>query len=149
MRSKRTATVSAALVLAGWCVSAGGATAEPGVPSPPPAPETTIDGDGTYAVGTDIVPGTYISAGPAGDAACYWKRLNGSEIIENALSKKSQVVQIDPSDTAFNTSHCQPWQRSDCMPGCAPAQRSPLGVLGDLGGFLIPRQGAPAPGGTP
>ena len=46
--------------------------AEPDVPGPPPAPKTTIDNDGTYVVGTDIVPGTYTSAGPAGDIACFW-----------------------------------------------------------------------------
>ncbi len=123
--------------------------AEPDVPGPPPAPKTTIDNDGTYVVGTDIVPGTYTSAGPAGDSACYWKRVKGGDTVDNALSNKSQVVQIDPTDTAFKTSHCQPWQLSDCMPGCAPAQQSPLGLLGDLGSFLLPRQGAPAPGGTP
>jgi hypothetical protein len=28
---------------------------------------------------------------------------NGNDIIDNALSSKPQVVQIDPSDTAFQT----------------------------------------------
>jgi hypothetical protein len=51
---------------------------------------------GTYSVGSDIVPGTYSSAGPAGSGRCYWKRLtgpNGNHIIDNALSSKPQVVQ--------------------------------------------------------
>ena len=100
-------------------------------------------------MGTDILPGTYTSAGPTGDTACYWKRVNGADVVDNALTKKPQVVQIDPGDTAFTTSHCQPWQLSDCMPGCAPAPQNPLGLLGDLGAFLIPRLGTVPPGGNP
>jgi hypothetical protein len=69
-----------------------------------------MDHDGTYAVGTDIVAGTYSSAGPVGDGACYWKRVNGNDIVDNALSRKPQVVRIDPGDTAFKTDGCQPWQ---------------------------------------
>jgi hypothetical protein len=52
------------------------------------------------------VPGTDSSVGPAGSGGWYWKRLtgpNGNDIIDNALSSKPQVVQIDPSDTAFQT----------------------------------------------
>ena len=120
--------------------------AEPDIAPRPPGPKTTIEGDGTYAVGTDIVPGTYTSAGPAGDGACYWKRVSGSDIVDNALTKKPQVVTIEAGDTAFATSKCQPWQLSDCLPGCAPAERSPLAVLGDLGSFVVPRLGATAPG---
>lgn len=62
------------------------------------------------------MPGTYSSAGPAGSARCYWKRLtgpNGNDIIDNALSSKPQVVQIDPSDTAFQTDSWQPWHKTD------------------------------------
>ena len=146
MRSKKTANVTAAFVFAGCWASAGIAQADP---EPPPAPKTTIDSDGTYVVGADILPGMYTSAGPAGDTACYWKRVNGTEIVGNALTKKPQVVQIEPTDTAFTTSHCQPWQLSDCAPGCAPPVENPLGLLGDLGAFLIPRLGTVAPGGNP
>jgi hypothetical protein len=52
------------------------------------------------------VPGTDSSACPAGSGRCYWKRQtgpNGNDIIDNALSSTPQVVQIDPSDTAFQT----------------------------------------------
>jgi hypothetical protein len=67
-------------------------------------------------VGTDIMPGTYSSAGPVGPGTCYWKRLsnpNSGDIIDNALSKKPQTVQIDPTDKAFKTDGCQPWQKTD------------------------------------
>jgi hypothetical protein len=49
-------------------------------------------------VGTDIAPGTYESAGPAAEG--------------DALTKKSQIVQIDPTDTAFTTNDFQPWQKA-------------------------------------
>jgi hypothetical protein len=100
-------------------------------------------------VGTDIVPGTYTSSGPVGDGACYWKRVNGTDIVDNALTKKAQVIQIAPTDTAFNTRDCQPWQLTDCASGCAPTSKSPAGMLGDLNAFLAPRLLAPAPSGTP
>jgi hypothetical protein len=128
MRSKNTAIVASTLVLAGCAASAGIASADP--PAPPPEPMTTMDHDGTYSVGTNIVPGTYSSAGPVGNGRCYWKRLsgpNGSDIIDNALSTKPRVVQIAPSDTAFKTDGCQPWQKTDLAsadattPGGIPA----------------------------
>jgi hypothetical protein len=138
--------VAAALILTGCWASAGIAHAEP---APPPGPKTTVDADGTYVVGTDIAPGTYSSAGPIPDGACYWKRVNGSRILDNALSKRPQVVHIEPTDTAFTTNDCQPWQLTPCQPGCGPAPASALDVLADLGKFLLPRQGAVPPGGTP
>jgi hypothetical protein len=122
----------AALLLAGWAASAGVAGADPD-PSPPPGPKTTIDKDGTYAVGSDIAPGTYSSAGPVDNGTCYWKRLGNPDgnLIDNALSKKPQVVQIDPTDKSFKTSGCQPWQLTpDANP---PANTPPPGVQGTLG----------------
>ena len=134
MSAKRTAVISAALVFATCGVPAGVAGADP------PGPKTTIDHDGTYSVGKDIVAGTYSSAGPANGGTCYWKRLsgpNGTEVVDNAMSKKPQVVEIDPTDRAFKTNGCQPWQMtdpsnapSDLPPGAAEAQLH--GLLNDL-----------------
>jgi hypothetical protein len=126
----RTAVV-AALVVTGWCASAGIVHAEP-EPVPPPAPKTTIDADGTYAVGTDIAPGTYTTVGPIPDGACYWKRVNGTELLDNALTKKPQTVVIEPTDTAFTTNDCQPWQKTDAPPPPEPAPGDLLGQLGDF-----------------
>jgi hypothetical protein len=86
-------------------------------PPPPPGPKTTIDGDGTYAVGTDIVPGTYRTTGPGteGEPNCYWARLRSLDawdIISNNNSPGQQVVEIHPSDAAFLTQNCAPWQKS-------------------------------------
>ncbi|AQT82793.1 hypothetical protein B1R94_13140 [Mycolicibacterium litorale] len=97
------------------------ATPPPGAaPTPPPGgPKSTIDQPGTYKVGTDIVAGTYATAGPLEGSACYWKRVGGEDgqtTVDNALSKKPQVVQIDPTDTAFKTDGCQPWQLTDAQP---------------------------------
>jgi hypothetical protein len=135
MSAKRTAVLTGAAVLASWGVSVGIASADP--PAPPPGPKTTIDHDGTYSVGKDIAAGTYSSAGPVGGGTCYWKRLggaNGNEVVDNAISKKPQVVQLDPSDKAFKTDGCQPWQMTD--PANAPDDLPPMAAEAQLHGYL-------------
>jgi hypothetical protein len=113
VRSNKTAIVAATFVLAGWGGCNSIASADP---APPPAPKTTIDHDGTYSVGTDIIPGTYTSAGPVQGGTCYWKRTNSAgDIVDNAMTSKPQVVQIDASDKAFKTDGCQPWQKTDSV----------------------------------
>ena len=142
MRSTRTAVVAAAIVLVGAAASITTAQADP-TPAPPPGPKTTIDADGTYTVGKDIQPGVYSSAGPVGDGACYWKRVNGTTIVDNALSKKAQIVQIDATDTSFTTNECQTWQLTDApVPQAGPGDL--MGALGQLGQII-----ARNPGGTP
>lgn len=104
-------------------------SASPGAtPAPVPAgaPKTTIDSDGIYKVGVDIVPGTYASAGPVEGGACYWKRTGGADgqtKVDSALTKKPAVAQIDPGDTLFKTDGCQPWALTDAPP---PAEAGPL-----------------------
>jgi hypothetical protein len=148
MWSTKATAVAGALTVAGFCASAGNAHAEP-APPPPPAPKTTIDANGTYKVGTDIVPGTYSSAGPVENEVCSWKRKAGDSLIDNAMTKKPQVVQIDPTDTTFTTRDCQTWQLTDCSQGCAPTTASPGSVLGQLGTFLAPRLAGPPPAAAP
>jgi hypothetical protein len=132
MKPTRTAALAAALLAAGICAGQAHAQPEP-PPGPPPAPKTTIDADGTYAVGTDIVPGNYASAGPIPDGACYWKRVSGDKMVDNALTKKAQVVRIEPGDTTFTTNDCQPWALTDQAP---PPQAAPGDLLGQLGTFI-------------
>jgi hypothetical protein len=156
MRPTRTAALAVAVLLAVGA-PAGFAHAQPDpapVPAPPPAPKTSIDADGTYAVGTDIAPGVYSSAGPVADGACYWKRVSGDKLVDNALTKKPQVVEIQAGDTSFTTNECQPWQLTNAAP---PPQAGPGDLLGQLGTFLgpailgrgpaAPAAPAPAPGG--
>lgn len=133
--------VAAAVLVVGWSASTALANADPAPPPPPPGPKTSF-GDGTYAVGTDIMPGVYQSAGPIGDGACYWKRVNGDGIVANAMTKKPQIVQIEEGDTAFTSSECQDWQKTDAAP---PPKPNPVDVLGQLGPLL--GVGAAPPGG--
>ncbi len=133
------------MILVGCAASVATANADPNLPVPP-APKTTIDADGTYAVGKDIQPGRYASAGPVGEGACYWKRANGTDIVDNALSKKAQVVQIDPTDTTFTTNECQQWQLTDAP---LPAQGIPGDLLGQLGQIILRSPGGPPPPSTP
>ncbi|HEU4360446.1 MAG TPA: hypothetical protein VFR27_02920 [Mycobacterium sp.] len=141
-----------ALVVAGCWAAAGIAGAEPSPPTPaptaptaPPAPKTVIDADGSYIVGTDIMPGTYRSAGPVEKSVCYWKRVRGDQLIDNSLSKKPQLVQIEPTDTLFKTDHCQPWQKTECPPECVTTPPPPPGFPGNLKDFLPGLPPAPAP----
>jgi hypothetical protein len=144
-------SVAVGLLIAGWGLSSAGiAGADPDptpAPSPTPAPnvKTTMDHDGLYAVGTDIAPGVYSSAGPVGSGTCYWKRMGNPDgnLIDNALSKKAQVVKIDPTDKAFKTSGCQPWQPG----GDPPPDQSGLAGSGQLQATLGILNGLLAPNG--
>jgi hypothetical protein len=130
------AFVTAAVVIA-MSRTTGVAQADPTLQD---GPRTTIDGDGTYAVGTEIAPGIYSSAGPVGDSPCYWKRLNGTTVVDDALSKKPHVVQIGSGDTAFKTDRCQPWQMVDCGATCPLAEEDPHDVVGELRSCLASQQ---------
>jgi hypothetical protein len=165
MRPTRTAALAAALlVVAGVTAGQVGAqpsdepeppanpTTQPAAPGPdgqpaaaPAGPKTTIDADGTYAVGKDIVPGNYASAGPVEGAACYWKRTSGDEMLDNAMTKKPQVVQIQAGDTSFTTNDCQPWQLTS-----APVSSSgnATDILAQLGKLILTNPSGPPPAGS-
>jgi hypothetical protein len=165
MRPTRTAALAAALlVVAGVTAGQVGAqpsdepappadpTTEPAAPGPdgqpaaaPAGPKTTIDADGTYAVGTDIVPGNYASAGPVEDGACYWKRTSGGEMLDNALTKKPQVVQIQAGDTSFTTNDCQPWTLTSAP---VPSSGNATDILAQLGKLILTNPSGPAPAGS-
>jgi hypothetical protein len=172
--SKSTIASAGALTVLAWAVSAGVAVADPPPAPPPPAPappapapghgpapapaKTTIDKDGIYNVGTDIVPGVYTSAGPVGNGVCYWKRLgdDATKPLDNAMSKKAQIVRIEPTDKTFKTDGCQVWQKNDAAvpdPGKSPEQASlGLGILNSLiggGGGNAPAPPPPAPAPAP
>lgn len=165
MRPTRTAALAAALLIAAG-VTAGHVSAQPADEPAPPAdpttqpaapgpdgqpaaapagPKTTIDGDGTYAVGADIVPGNYASAGPTQDGACYWKRSSGDQTVDNAMSKKPQVVQIMAGDTTFTTNDCQPWQLTNAP---VPSQGSATDILAQLGKLILTNPSGPPPAGS-
>ncbi len=102
--------------------TSGSATTTPASP-PPGGPKSSIDQAGTYKIGVDIVPGTYATAGPVEGAACYWKRVGGPDgqtTLDNGLTKKPQVIQLDPGDATFKTDGCQPWTLTDAQPPATP-----------------------------
>ena len=104
----------------------GIATADPGdpsVPSPAPSAESApvsspvsspvgpLIEDGTFAVGTEIAPGVYASAGPVEGETCYWRRIGADSVtLNNALTSQPQLIAIEATDVAFKTRGCQPWQ---------------------------------------
>ncbi len=70
-------------------------------------------------------------------------------LIDNAMSKNPQIVQIDPTDALFKTDGCQPWTQTDeapPAPGGLPALigQAQLGaIMGDLNNRAA--QAPPAP----
>ena len=94
----------------------GFTTKDCGTWSPLPASghQATTMGDGTWAVGIDIAPGTYSTSG--GDT-CYWARLssfNGefSSLIANGLPMGPAVVTIEPTDKGFTSKDCGTWAKT-------------------------------------
>ncbi|WP_396928141.1 hypothetical protein [Mycolicibacterium sp.] len=92
--------------------------ASPASTQPPTVgPKTTFDGDRTFLVGKDIVPGHYRSGGGSGGRTdCYWERqssLGGGNraIIASDLAEGQQIAEILPNDVAFQSKHCQPWEK--------------------------------------
>lgn len=68
---------------------------------------------GDYRIPTDLLPGTYHSAG---GKACYWKRVNAwtginDVIIANAFGNGPQTVTIAKTDAGFSSRNCAPWTR--------------------------------------
>jgi hypothetical protein len=65
-------------------------------------------------------------------------------MIDNAMTKKPQVVQIDPTDKSFKTSGCQPWQLTpDAALPSTPGPAGVQGALGILNGLLGGNQQRP------
>ncbi|MET4047431.1 hypothetical protein BJD99_20470 [Rhodococcus sp. 1163] len=103
---------------------AGTAFIGTGVASADPA---TSFGNGTWAVGTDIVPGTYVSDGASDEYGCYWERASSFEgdfdsiIANDFISPDSgqAVVTIKASDVAFNSEDCGTWTLK-AVPAPAP-----------------------------
>ncbi len=71
---------------------------------------------GMFAVGRDIAPGTYRSAGNTDDM-CYWERAKDAEhgldsIIANGNATGTAVVTISASDGYFKTTGCKDWKKT-------------------------------------
>jgi len=74
-----------------------------------------MEHDGTYLVGTQILPGLYMTLGATGDGLCSWSRLSSigsgdaATIIDRGQSPDAQYALIAPTDKAFETHGCQAW----------------------------------------
>lgn len=125
--------LSAGVALAVAALAAAGPSiADPDEPAPEPNPShstgtapgpAVMDHDGTFAVGTEILPGVYTSPGPEPGGTCYWRRIGADDVtLQNALTKQPQTVQISADDIAFKTNGCQTWTMTDAPP---PGQNPP------------------------
>ncbi|MFI6265289.1 hypothetical protein [Micromonospora sp. NPDC051006] len=67
-------------------------------------------GPGTFRVGKEIKPGTYVTTDVEG---CYWERQNRSgDIIDNYFTNSARRVQVTirSSDYAFSSERCGEWR---------------------------------------
>jgi hypothetical protein len=81
-------------------------------PLPTTGSKSTTFGDGIWAVGVNIAPGTYSAPG---GADCYWERdsdLTGdaSAILANDNPSGPVTVTIESGDAAFQTQGCGTWK---------------------------------------
>ena len=82
------------------------------VPTIDPSPATTLSA-GTYAVGTDIAPGTYSTPG---GGYCYWARLKAadgelSSISANQIVQGPGTVTVKSSDKYIELSGSCTWTK--------------------------------------
>lgn len=75
-----------------------------------------IEGDGIFAVGSQVKPGTYRTVVPADSFGCYYERLKGAtgeftDIIANGNAKAGAqiVVTVKASDKFFHVERCGTW----------------------------------------
>ncbi|GAA2001391.1 hypothetical protein [Brevibacterium samyangense] len=75
-----------------------------------------IFGSGTYRVGEDISPGTYVTESDSGFDGCYWERLDSAgNIIDNNFIRSGfrAEVTIRESDYSFSTERCGEWRKQN------------------------------------
>jgi hypothetical protein len=95
--------------------SAGGSSKQATKPASDP---NSISGDGTFAVPSQVKPGTYRTVVPNDSITCYYERLKDatgsfdSIIANNDGSPGSQqIVEIKATDKFFKTEGCGTWTK--------------------------------------
>jgi hypothetical protein len=111
----KTTTVTAAPVTITVTATAP-ATAPTVTATPTQVAGTTIPGEGTFRVGVDVQPGTYMSSPSESGLNCWGYRLRDlsgdpSSVINTVAGKGPVYVTIEPSDGAFKSEQCQTWQK--------------------------------------
>jgi len=81
---------------------------------PSTGPEVTSFGDGGYAIGIDIAPGTYSAPG---GSYCYWEQDSDflwvtSSLISDGGSDGPQTVQLASNAVLFFVQGCGTWTKS-------------------------------------
>jgi len=81
---------------------------------PATGPEVTSFGDGGYAIGIDIAPGTYSAPG---GSDCYWEQDSDflwvtSSLISDGGSDGPQTVQLASNAVLFFVQGCGTWTKS-------------------------------------
>ncbi|MBM0239972.1 hypothetical protein JNW88_27820 [Micromonospora sp. ATA32] len=74
------------------------------------AAQGRLFGSGTFRVGKEIKPGTYVTTDVDG---CYWERQNSSgNTIDNYFTNGARRVQVTirSSDYAFSSERCGEWR---------------------------------------
>jgi hypothetical protein len=76
--------------------------------------------DGTWGVGSQVQPGTYVTVVPADATNCYWERDSAADgsmdsIIanDNVGAGQQTIVTIAATDKFFKTSGCGTWTRQN------------------------------------
>lgn len=82
-------------------------------PSSEPAAKAAFEGSGTFEVGSDLQPGTYLTTGND-DGMCYWERAKDAKgdmdsILANDNVTGSSYVTIAKADKIFKTTDCKDW----------------------------------------
>ncbi|MBD0746519.1 hypothetical protein [Streptomyces sp. CBMA152] len=93
-----------------------------------------LGGDGSYEVGSDIKPGTYVSSG--NKDGCYWERAKDASGSPDAITANDNVtgtsyVTVAAGDKIFKTSGCKDWQLVD-----PKATGTPKSTLRGAGGMF-------------
>ena len=77
-----------------------------------------ISGDGTFAVGSQVKPGSYRTAVPSDSVNCYYARLkDASGSLESIIANNNgspgsqQIVEIQQTDKYFKTQGCGTWTK--------------------------------------
>lgn len=127
MRSGRWTAIAATAMAIILGLAAGPATGASPSQAPRAAPAGSISGDGTYRVGSEVRPGTYVSR-PAGSFGGYWERLKCATgeldcILANGNTSGQVFVTILPTDKFFSSSRMHAWRPAGAVKPAKPASR--------------------------
>lgn len=135
MNGKKIAMIAAATVLGGLSIAcgtttgsnAGGTTKDQPIAAAsassahatkPAADPNAISGDGTFAVPSQVKPGSYRTVVPNDSIDCYYERLKDASgsfdsIIanNNGAPGSQQIVEIKSTDKYFKTQGCGTWTK--------------------------------------